>query len=59
MKLIDNLPNQLRDRKDYLIKLKDSIDIPTDCVLSVGNMDTMLQNAERKRKKRQKRNKIK
>ena len=32
MKLIDNLPNHLRDRKDYLLKLKDSIDIPTDCI---------------------------
>ena len=29
MKLIDNLPNQ--DKKDYLIKLKDSIDIPVEC----------------------------
>ena len=32
MKLIDNLPNHLRDRKDYLLKLKDSIDIPTACI---------------------------
>ena len=30
MKLIDNLPNQ--DKKDYLIKLKDSIDIPIACI---------------------------
>ena len=30
MKLIDNLPNQ--DKKDYLIKLKDSIDIPVECL---------------------------
>ena len=28
MKLIDNLPNHLKDKKDYLLKLKDSIDIP-------------------------------
>ena len=33
MKLIDNLPNHLRDRTDYLLKLKDSIDIPTACVM--------------------------
>ena len=32
MKLIDNLPNHLRDRKDYLLKLKDFIDIPTACI---------------------------
>ena len=32
MKLIDNLPNQLKDKKDYLIKLKDSIDIPVACI---------------------------
>ena len=31
-KLIDNLPNHLRDRKDYLLKLKDSIDIPSACI---------------------------
>ena len=28
MKLIDNLPNHLKDKKDYLLKLKESIDIP-------------------------------
>ena len=32
MKLIDNLPNQLKDKKDYLLKLKDSIDIPIVCI---------------------------
>ena len=32
MKLIDNLPNHLRDWKDYLLKLKDSIDRPTTCI---------------------------
>ena len=32
MKLIDNLPNHLKDKKDYLIKLKDSIEIPTACI---------------------------
>ena len=26
MKLIDNLPNHLKDKKDYLLKLKDSIE---------------------------------
>ena len=28
MKLIGNLPNHLKDKKDYLLNLKDSIDIP-------------------------------
>ena len=32
MKLIDNLPNHLKDKKDYLLKLKDSIDIPIACI---------------------------
>ena len=32
MKLIDNLPNHLKDKKDYLLKLKDSIDIPITCI---------------------------
>ena len=30
MKLIDNLPNHLKDKTDYLLKLKDSIDIPIE-----------------------------
>ena len=32
MKLIDNLSNHLKDKKDYLVKLKDSIDIPIACI---------------------------
>ena len=32
MKLIDNLPNHLKGKKDYLLKLKDSIDIPIVCI---------------------------
>ena len=33
MKLIDNLPNHLKEKKkkNYLLKLKDSIDIPIAC----------------------------
>ena len=31
MKLIDNLPNHLKGKKDYLLKLKDSIYIPITC----------------------------
>ena len=49
MKLIDNQPNQ--DKKDYLLKLKDFIDIPITCI--------KCKNVERKknlkiRKKRKK-----
>ena len=32
MKLIDNLPNHLKDKKDYLLKLKDSINILIACI---------------------------
>ena len=32
IKMIDNLPNHLKDKKDYLLKLKDSIDIPIVCI---------------------------
>ena len=32
MKLIENLPNHHKDNKDYLIKLKDSIEIPIACI---------------------------
>ena len=32
MKLIENLPYHLKEEKDYLLKLKESIDIPIDCI---------------------------
>ena len=32
MKLIDNLPNHLKDKKYYLLNLKNSIDIPIACI---------------------------
>ena len=32
MKLIDNIPNHLKDKKGYLLNLKDSIDIPITCI---------------------------
>ena len=53
MKLIDNLPNHLKDKKCYLLKLKDSIDIHI-AVLSVENIDTMLRNVEKRKKIRKK-----
>ena len=30
--MIDNLPNHLKDKKGYLLKLIDSIDIPIACI---------------------------
>ena len=30
--MIDNLPNHLKDKKGYLLKLIDSIDIPIVCI---------------------------
>ena len=32
IKLIDNLPNHLKDKKDYFLKLKDSINISIACI---------------------------
>ena len=32
VKLIDNLLNHIKDKKDYLLKLKESIDIPIACI---------------------------
>ena len=32
IKLIDNIPNHLKDKKDYLLNLKNSIDIPIVCI---------------------------
>lgn len=32
MKLIDSLPNHLKDKKDYLLNLESSIDIPVVCI---------------------------
>ena len=32
MKLVDNLPNHQKDKKEYLLSLKDSIDIPMACI---------------------------
>ena len=32
MKLIENLPNYHKDKKEYLLKLKDSIEISIACI---------------------------
>ena len=56
MKLIDNLPNHLKDKKCYLLKLKDFIDIPISCIKcrKYGHHVTECGKGEKLRKKRQK-----
>ena len=60
MKLIDNLPNHLKDKKDYLLKLKDSIDIPIACIKcrKYGHHATECEKGEKAKKEEQKRNKM-
>ena len=36
MKLIHNIPNHLKDKKDYLLNLKDSIDKLVVCIKCKG-----------------------
>ena len=56
VKLIDNLPSHLKDKKDYLLKLikKKIIQTYLLLVLSIGNKDTMLRNVEKKKKRKEK-----
>ena len=56
MKLIENLPNHLKDKKDYLRKLKDSIDIPTVCIKcrKYGHHVTECGKKEKARDKKEK-----
>ena len=56
MKLIDNLPNQLKDKKDYLIKLKDSINIPIACIKcrKYGHHVTECGKKEKEKEKKKK-----
>ena len=56
MKLVDNLPNQLKDKKDYLIKLKDSINIPIACIKcrKYGHHVTECGKKEKEKEKKEK-----
>ena len=56
MKLIDNLPNHLKDKKDYLLKLKDSIEIPIACIKSrqYGHHVTECEKAKKGKDKKEK-----
>ena len=61
MKLIDNLPNHLKDKKDYLLKLKDSIDIPIACIKcrKYGHHVTKCGKGEKAKKGKDKKEKTK
>ena len=57
MKLIDNLPNQLTDKKDYLIKLKDSINIPIACIKCRKYGDHVTECRKKEKEKEKTKNK--
>ena len=61
MKLIDNLPNHLKDKKDYLLKLKDSIEIPIACIKcrKYGHQVTECGKGEKAMKEKDKKEKTK
>ena len=56
MKLIENLPNHLKDKKDYLLKLKESIDIPIACFKcrKYGYHVTECEKAKKRKDKKEK-----
>ena len=53
IKLIENLPNHHKDKKEYLLKLKDSIEIPIACI-RCRKYGYLLRNVETKKKTRKK-----
>ena len=61
MKLIDNLPNHSKDKNEYLIKLKDSIDIPIACIKcrKYGHQVTKCAKGEKAKKGKDKTEKTK
>ena len=61
MKLIENLPNHLKDKKDYLLKLKESIDIPITCIKcrKYGHHATEFGKGEKVKKEKEKKEKTK
>ena len=56
MKLIENLPNHLKDKKEYLLNLKDSIDIPIACIKcrKYGHHATKCEKAKKGKDKKEK-----
>ena len=61
MKLIDNLPNHLKDKKDYLLNLEDSIDIPIAYIKcrKYGHHATECEKGEKAKKGKDKKEKTK
>ena len=59
MKLIENLPNHLKDKKEYLLKLKDSIDIPIACIKyrKYGHHAAECEKGKKKKKEKTKKKK--
>ena len=56
IKLIENLPNLHKDKKEYLLKLKDSIEIPIACIRyrKYGHRVTECQKKEKEKDKKEK-----
>ena len=52
--MIDNLPNHLKDKKDYLLKLKDSINIPITCIKCKKYGHHVMECGKRERAKKEK-----
>ena len=61
MKLIDNLPKPLKDKKDYILKLKESIDIPITYIKcrKYGHHVTECRKREKAKKEKDKKEKTK
>ena len=61
MKLIENLPNHHKDKKEYLLKLKYSIDIPIAYIKcrQYGHHVTDCRKEEKAKKEKEKIEKIK
>ena len=59
MKLIENLPNHHKDKKEYLLKLKDSIEIPVVCIKcrNYGHHATECEKGKKKKKEKTKKKK--
>ena len=61
MKLIENLPNHHKDKKEYLLKLKDSIEIPFACIKcrQYGHHVTECRKGEKAKKEKDRKEKTK
>ena len=57
--MIENLPNHHKDKKEYLLKLKDSIEIPVVCIKcrNYGHHATECEKGKKKKKEKTKKKK--